>query len=268
LARILENRYEGGDRDRDVPPLAGDGTDEFEWDWSGPRPYALTAEEQQVDTNHQRRINAIATMSKDDLKGHLEARGLSTRGSHQQVVKRCNKIAEEERAAELEQMESLMLTNFGANMTQIWDTSALWGKLADRLNNAGGPYEMVAGSLADTIVYDCERKAAFYTEDIPEDLVHEKYLKYPRLTWSYSYGSNLRFRERASLCGLRSARTAGLDEGLPSFFLPYPRLYEQPLEVQLTAATNDGAPSYIRAGHPRHLRAPRPAVLSVPARGG
>jgi len=35
-----------------------------------------------------------------------------------------------------------------------------------------GPYEMVAGSLSDSIVYDCENKKAWYQEDLPEDNVN------------------------------------------------------------------------------------------------
>lgn len=36
------------------------------------------------------------------------------------------------------------LLDFGKNITGIWAESALWGKLAKRINTAAGPYEMVA----------------------------------------------------------------------------------------------------------------------------
>jgi thioredoxin reductase len=82
--------------------------------------------------------------------------------------------------------------------------SPLWTKLLDRINDAAGPYEMVGGSLSDAIIYDCKNKAAFYLEDLTEDMVHNRYSKYPRLTWSYYYGF-FHSPNPAHLCGLRSA---------------------------------------------------------------
>jgi len=100
------------------------------------------------------------------------------------------------------------MTDFGVNMTNIANRSAVWAKLVNRINNAAGPYEMVAGSLADAIVYDCKNKKAWYIEDNTEDLIHDRYAQHPRLVWSYYYGSNFRYHEKSLLCELRSARTA------------------------------------------------------------
>eukprot|EP00746_Dinoflagellata_sp_MGD_P135317 gnl/MRDRNA2_/MRDRNA2_69305_c0_seq2.p1 gnl/MRDRNA2_/MRDRNA2_69305_c0~~gnl/MRDRNA2_/MRDRNA2_69305_c0_seq2.p1 ORF type:complete len:779 (-),score=109.38 gnl/MRDRNA2_/MRDRNA2_69305_c0_seq2:205-2541(-) len=63
-----------------------------------------------------------------------------------------------------------------------------WAKLRDRINDAAGPFEMVGGSLSDAIVYDCKNWTSWYLEDLPEDLIHERYLGMPRVTWSYYYG--------------------------------------------------------------------------------
>jgi len=78
----------------------------------------------------------------------------------------------------------------------------LWLKLLNRINTAAGPYEMVAGSLADGIVYDCKSKVATYVEDLPEDLIHKWYGKKPRLTWSYHFGPANGVE--ATVCSLRS----------------------------------------------------------------
>lgn len=80
----------------------------------------------------------------------------------------------------------------------------LWAKLTDRINDAAGPYEMVGGSLVDSIVFDCKKKSAWYLEDLTEDMVHERYGDHPRLTWGYYYGYFHR-PNPAHLCGLRSA---------------------------------------------------------------
>lgn len=42
---------------------------------------------------------------------------------------------------------------------------------------------MVGGSLVDAIVYDCGAKQAQYLQDLPEDLIHERYGDQPRITW-------------------------------------------------------------------------------------
>lgn len=81
----------------------------------------------------------------------------------------------------------------------------LWDKLLQRINTAAGPYEMVGGSLADAIVYNCADMVATYFEDLPEDLVHERYYTRPRLTWSYHYGCHSCDEpEEASFAGLRT----------------------------------------------------------------
>lgn len=81
----------------------------------------------------------------------------------------------------------------------------LWAKLQERINDAAGPYEMVGGSLADGIIYDCKGKSAWYMEDVPEDLIHDRYSEHPRLTWSYHYGRFHRDMYQASICGVRAA---------------------------------------------------------------
>ena len=64
---------------------------------------------------------------------------------------------------------------------------------------------MVGGSLADAIVFDCNNTARYlasaptahaallhrcrYIEELPEDLIHERYSSRPRVTWSYYFGS-------------------------------------------------------------------------------
>eukprot|EP00746_Dinoflagellata_sp_MGD_P015360 gnl/MRDRNA2_/MRDRNA2_134085_c0_seq1.p1 gnl/MRDRNA2_/MRDRNA2_134085_c0~~gnl/MRDRNA2_/MRDRNA2_134085_c0_seq1.p1 ORF type:complete len:548 (-),score=68.35 gnl/MRDRNA2_/MRDRNA2_134085_c0_seq1:49-1593(-) len=86
---------------------------------------------------------------------------------------------------------------------------ALWAKLQSRINDAAGPYEMVGGSLSDGIIYDCAKKTAWYIEDVPEDLIHDRYSKHPRVTWSYHYGLFHNQIAEASICGIRSA-SAGI----------------------------------------------------------
>ena len=101
--------------------------------------------------------------------------------------------------------------DFGTNASSIALTSPVWERLLHRLNNAGGSYEMVGGSLADAILFDCERGRTTYIEDIPEDMLHGRYARYGRLVWSYYYGtSDVAIREKSLLCGVRSARTAQL----------------------------------------------------------
>jgi len=68
------------------------------------------------------------------------------------------------------------------------DLGPLWTKLLHRMNDAAGPYEMTGGALVDAIVYDCATEETLYMEDLPEDLVHERYLDFPRVTWSYYHG--------------------------------------------------------------------------------
>lgn len=98
--------------------------------------------------------------------------------------------------------------DFGANTTDMMQ-NPLWGKLIHRLNNAAGPYEMVGGSLSDVILYDCEKGETHYMEDLPEDVIHDRYLSFARVAWSYYYGtSDVLVREKSLLCGVRSSRTA------------------------------------------------------------
>ena len=100
--------------------------------------------------------------------------------------------------------------DFGTNTSSLQD-HPLYSTLMARLNNAGGPYEQVGGALSDAILFDCERKKTWYIEDAPEDLIHERYKNYGRITWSYYYGTqDAALRETALLCGVRSARTAQL----------------------------------------------------------
>jgi hypothetical protein len=63
-----------------------------------------------------------------------------------------------------------------------------WKHLLNRMNTAAGPYEMTGGSLADTLVYDCDNESVWYSEDVTEDLIHERYKDRPRLTWSFYFG--------------------------------------------------------------------------------
>jgi len=80
----------------------------------------------------------------------------------------------------------------------------MWSKLMDRINDAAGPYEMVGGSLVDSIIFDCKKKESFYLEDLTEDMLHERYHSHPRISWGYYYGYFHR-PNPAHLCGLRSA---------------------------------------------------------------
>eukprot|EP00662_Eupelagonemidae_sp_cell21_P022306 gene22306-39588_t len=75
----------------------------------------------------------------------------------------------------------------------------LWRALLHRINNAAGPYEMVGGSLADAVVYDCGRRKAWYVEDTPEDRIHDRFPDRPRLTLQVVG------RVAGPLCSLRTA---------------------------------------------------------------
>jgi len=137
------------------------------------------------------------------------------------------------------------LEDFGENLTSVQAASQLWKHLTERINTAAGPYEMVAGSLSDAIVYDCKRNTSWYLEDVTEDLIHDRYSSYPRVTWSYYYGSNLLFREKAVLCMLRSARTRVLGSFVHpvlQYFPPDVRPYHvkaKPLMKQMGIAMSD-----------------------------
>eukprot|EP00746_Dinoflagellata_sp_MGD_P076309 gnl/MRDRNA2_/MRDRNA2_30729_c0_seq2.p1 gnl/MRDRNA2_/MRDRNA2_30729_c0~~gnl/MRDRNA2_/MRDRNA2_30729_c0_seq2.p1 ORF type:complete len:373 (-),score=68.08 gnl/MRDRNA2_/MRDRNA2_30729_c0_seq2:115-1194(-) len=80
----------------------------------------------------------------------------------------------------------------------------LWEKLIRRIDEAAGPYEMVGGSLADGIVYDCKGQTAWYVEDVPEDLIHDWYSDHPRFTWSFHYGLFHPMHPQAHFCGIRT----------------------------------------------------------------
>lgn len=156
------------------------------------------------------------------------------------------------------------IEDFGENLTSLKAASALWGHLSDRINTAGGPYEMVAGSLGDAIIYDCKNKTAWYLEDVTDDLIHDRYSSYPRLTWSYYYGSNLLFREKASVCAIRSARTRILGSFVHpvlQYFPPGVRPYhvkEKPLMDQMGVAM-----SYRTMEHPSVFFESLPGVSRV-----
>jgi hypothetical protein len=130
-------------------------------------------------------------------------------------------------------------TDFGTNTTSI-EGSPLYGALLGRLNNAGGPYEQVGGALSDAILYDCKRKKTHYIEDVPEDMVHERYKNYGRLVWSYYYGTqDIALRETSLLCGVRSARTAQLGTFIHPVLqvTPSPALCHWPLTLLARASS-------------------------------
>jgi thioredoxin reductase len=91
------------------------------------------------------------------------------------------------------------------------DMGSMWNKLLHRMNDAAGPYEMTGGSLVDAIVYDCDAGATLYIEDLPEDLVHERYLDFPRATWSYHHGCiNCHGNVDSEVCKLRTTSSGPL----------------------------------------------------------
>jgi hypothetical protein len=140
------------------------------------------------------------------------------------------------------------MADFGQNRSAVAGKSPLWEKLIHRLNNAAGPYEMVAGSLTDAIIYDCNKSKAWYSEDLPEDMVHERYADYPRITWSYYYGSTFRLHEKGLLCSMRSGRAAMLGTFIHPVLQYYPpgvmplspkRPWDKQMGIAMSRNTND-----------------------------
>eukprot|EP00930_Biecheleria_cincta_P048409 TRINITY_DN33724_c0_g1_i1.p1 TRINITY_DN33724_c0_g1~~TRINITY_DN33724_c0_g1_i1.p1 ORF type:complete len:787 (-),score=96.38 TRINITY_DN33724_c0_g1_i1:163-2523(-) len=123
------------------------------------------------------------------------------------------------------------------------DLSPLWTKLVGRLNDAAGPYEMVGGSLADAVIYDCAGQAAWYIEDRPEDLFHERFVRHPRVIWSYHHGcSPCRYDMMDSeVCRLRTTASAPLSQ------LIHPVLQYFPPGIKPTGNTEREEPS---SSHP------------------
>ena len=148
-----------------------------------------------------------------------------------------------------EKRQAPRMDDFGKNTSWLAARSPLWQKLVHRVNNAAGPYEMVAGSLADTIVYDCKNKKAWYLEDLPDDMIHTRYLSYPRITWSYYYGSTFRFHEKSVLCVMRSGRLAQLGTFIhpvlqyfpPGVRMPLPseRAWNETMSVYMSHQSDD-----------------------------
>jgi len=67
-------------------------------------------------------------------------------------------------------------------------------------------------------------------------MVHERWLKYPRITWSYYYGSTFRYHEKSLLCSMRSARLAALGtfiHPVMQYFPPGLRTRNQPPNPRL-----------------------------------
>mmetsp|Transcript_16004 Transcript_16004/g.28526 ORF Transcript_16004/g.28526 Transcript_16004/m.28526 type:complete len:815 (+) Transcript_16004:101-2545(+) len=141
--------------------------------------------------------------------------------------------------------------HFGINVTAATEKSALWGHMIHRMNNAAGPYEQVAGALADGIVYDCLNNTVWYMEDLPEDVVHDRYIEYPRITWSYYYGSNTYLRETALLCQLRSPRLAILGSFVHPVIQYYPPGVRAPFPHERPWSEDMGMSMHLRTGeHP------------------
>ena len=133
--------------------------------------------------------------------------------------------------------------DFGTNTTSI-EESPLYSALLARLNNAGGPYEQVGGALSDAILFDCARKKTWYIEDVPEDMVHERYKDYGRLVWSYYYGTqDVALRETSLLCGVRSARTAQLGTFIHPVLMYFPAGAEWPVPLHWTSKPTVDHPS-------------------------
>lgn len=67
----------------------------------------------------------------------------------------------------------------------------IWGFLMTRINSMAGPYNMLGGSLADCIVFKKtgnKTGEAVYYQEMPEDLIHQRFSEYPRMVIMYNYG--------------------------------------------------------------------------------
>jgi hypothetical protein len=68
-----------------------------------------------------------------------------------------------------------------------------WARLLNRIHTAGGPYEMLGGSLLDGVVFHTAGKGASsdsltYYEDMPHDMFHQRFKAEPRLTFAFHFG--------------------------------------------------------------------------------
>eukprot|EP00933_Yihiella_yeosuensis_P028802 TRINITY_DN22610_c5_g1_i1.p1 TRINITY_DN22610_c5_g1~~TRINITY_DN22610_c5_g1_i1.p1 ORF type:complete len:747 (+),score=126.57 TRINITY_DN22610_c5_g1_i1:67-2307(+) len=66
----------------------------------------------------------------------------------------------------------------------------LWSRLAARINEASGPYQMSCGALVDGIVFDAAAGKAIYYQDIPVDIFEGgSFANSPRLLFMFRYGA-------------------------------------------------------------------------------
>lgn len=143
--------------------------------------------------------------------------------------------------------------HFNGDPKELGKSVPLWGKLLTRFNEAVGSYAMVGGALADAIIYHGDNQSAWYVEDMPEDLIHERYSNYPRVMWSYYWGTEADGVFQTP-CGLRSQRLGLVSEYIHPVLQYFPPKVVPPVPRQQYAGRLELAEgdkdSELGAAHP------------------